>query len=347
MPSAVTEHDSPRNRRGSFAASYLGVLADWLRTHGHVDSALFREVAAIADDRNARVPRGVYDSLLDRAAQETGDAELGLHVGESIRPGHYGVAGYVAMNCATLGDALKQHLRYQALVADTSRPIVDAGPDEVLLSWDASQGSPHRQAAEANLSGWINFVRWASARPVTPKRVEFRHAAPADIREHQRIFGCPIVFGRPRHAIAFAPALLDQPLARPDDEVRQLMELHAQKLLQGLADNDDPVSRARAYVAGRLSAGEITLTDVAAHVALTERALQRKLQAAGLNFRALLEEVRREQAKQLLKNPSFSVGDAAFLLGFSEQSAFQRAFRRWTQLSPGEYRRRTLEGEKA
>lgn len=343
MPATVTEYDSSRELRGSFAASYLGVLADWLRAHGHEDSALHGEVAAIAVERSARVPRAIYDSLLDRAAQLTADPDLGLHVGESIRPGHYGVAGYVAMNCATLGDALKQHLRYQVLVADTSRPVVESDRDEVRLCWDASNTSPHRHAAEMNLAGWISFIRSVSAVPLAPLRVEFRHAAPADTREHQRIFGCPVLFGRPRHAVAFALSLLELPLARPDDEVLQLMEMHAQRLLKGLAESEDPVSRARAYITTRLSAGELTLGEVARHLDMTERALQRKLQAQDLSFRTLLDEVRREQAERLLKNPAFSVGDAAFLLGFSEQSAFQRAFRRWTQLSPGTYRKRALE----
>ena len=344
MPTAVTERDDTRSPGGGFAASYLGILADWLRTHGHDGTPLYREVAAIAD-RGERVPRSVYDALLDRAAAEAGDTNIGLHVGESIRPGHYGVAGYVAMNCATLGEALKQHLRYQALVVDTAQAVVETEADEVRLCWGASRTKPHRQAAEANLSGWINFVRWVAATPITPRRVEFRHAEPADTREHRRIFGCPILFSRARHAIAFDPALLKLPLARPDEEVRQLMELHAQRLLQGLAEADDAVSRARAYIVNRLSTGELTLTDVAAHLQMTERALQRKLQAENLTFRTLLDEVRRDQAQRLLKNPAFSVGDAAFLLGFSEQSAFQRAFRRWTQLSPGAFRRQALGSE--
>lgn len=339
----MTERDSSPELRGSFAASYLGVLADWLRAHGHPDSPLQREVATIAAERSARVPRAVYDGLLDRAALETGDPDLGLHVGKSIRPGHYGVAGYVAMNCATLGDALRQHLRYQALVADTSRPVVESDRQEVRLCWDASKTTPHRHAAEMNLAGWISFVRSVSAEPLTPLRVEFRHAAPADTREHQRIFGCPVAFGRPRHAVAFEPSLLERPLARPDEEVRQLMEMHAQRLLKALAESDDPVSRARAFISARLSSGELTLSDVAGNLGLPERALQRRLQTQGLSFRTLLDEVRREQAEQLLRNPSFSVGDAAFLLGFSEQSAFQRAFRRWTRVSPGTYRRRALE----
>jgi AraC-like DNA-binding protein len=179
--------------------------------------------------------------------------------------------------------------------------------------------------------------------PVTPLRVEFRHAAPADTREHQRIFQCPVLFSRPRHAVAFAPSLLERSLARPDDEVRQLMEMHAQRLLKGLAESDDPVSRARAFITTRLSAGELALAEVASHLGMAERAFQRKLQGQSLTFRTLLDEVRREQAERLLRNPSFSVGDAAFLLGFSEQSAFQRAFRRWTKVSPGTYRRRVLE----
>jgi AraC-like DNA-binding protein len=342
MPVAVTEHDDLSALHGHLAAGYLGILADWLRQAGHGDTALALEVEALAGQRQSRVPLQRYAALLDRAAAETGDADLGLHVGECVRPGHYGVAGYVAMNCATLGDALRQQLRYQALVADIGRAEIAETGEALQLSWDTRTLPPHRQAAEANLSAWIRFVRWASAAPVTPLQVEFRHPRPATITEHERIFGCPVRFSQPRHAVVFAPAVMKLPLAHPDEGVRQLMELHAQRLLAHLTVSDDPVARARAYIATHLAEGEVALAAVADHVGLTQRALQRRLQGQQRSFRSLVDEVRREQAEALLRNPALSLGEAAFLLGFSEQSAFQRAFRRWKNASPGAFRQQAL-----
>ncbi|WP_394830398.1 AraC family transcriptional regulator [Pendulispora rubella] len=329
------------------SVAYLRALFDYADTRGGAGTeALLARVEGVAlDDRDARLSETTCAALFDRAASLLGDDAIGLHAGERIRPGHYGVLGYVVMNCPTLGDALAQLQRYQALVIDIGPPDLLRAGGELTVMWDPRLERPLRQLAEFNLSAMLAFARWISGRDEAPVRVDFTFPEPARLDEHRRIFRCALRFEEPVYRIVLPSRWLDAPLIRPDPEVRAAMLALAEKqLLSQVGRRAGDLDAIRDLVAKNLSAGDAALAKIAAGLGLSARTLQRKLHERGESFSAIVDEVRRELAMRHLNDHALDLNDLAFLLGFSEQSAFQRAFKRWTGEAPGSYRKRLRAG---
>jgi AraC-like DNA-binding protein len=326
------------------SVAYLRALFDHVQARGLPAETLLAGHRLDLDERDARLPESECAALFDRAAELLDDTALGLHVGESIRPGHYGVLGYMAMNCGTLGEALSRLQRYQALVLDIGPMQVQMKADELRLSWNPDAERPFRQLAEFNLAGLVTFARWISGRADAPRRIEFNYPAATNLDEHRRIFRCELVFDMPCYAITLPQAWLQRPLIQPDPAMRELMLRLAEKQMLGLARGDAPLSKARALVARHLSEGELSLEQLAAQLDMSVRTLQRKLKDEGIGYTQLVDSVRQELADRYLADQGLDLNDLAFLLGFSEQSAFQRAFKRWKGESPGAWRKRLMKG---
>lgn len=329
MPNPLTPHANTNTA----SLAYLRGLLDYVQARGVTAEQLLDGRKIKLDDRDARLPESECADLFDRAALLLKDDAIGLHAGEQIRPGHYGALGYVAMNCATLGEALAGLRRYHALVLDIG-PMEQAMENgQLCLSWNPDVERPFRQMAEYNLAGLVTFARWISGRHSNPLRIDFTYPPPADQSEHQRILGCPIRYSQDRYRLLLPMEWLALPLIQPDAAMRTLMEQLAERQMQSLA-RGDAIADARSAVARRLGEGDVDLDAIAAHLKLGSRTLQRKLQDAGLSFTQLVDEVRRELAERYLADAKLDLVDIAFLLGYSEQSAFTRAYKRWTGRAP-------------
>ncbi|MES0872849.1 AraC family transcriptional regulator [Sinimarinibacterium thermocellulolyticum] len=325
-------------RANTVAVGYLHALLDYARARGLALDALRAALPFDPSDRDARVPEALGAALFDRAAALLEDDALGLHVGEQVRPGHYGALGFVAMNCERLGEALDALRRYQALVIDLGGVGLKRDEQTCTLSWNPGTDGPYRQLAEFNLAGLVTFARWMAGAWAKPLRIDVMYAAPADTREHTRILGCPLRFAQACYRVVLPIDALDAPLIQPDPAMRELMQRLADQQLRALPRGDDWLTRLRAQIARRLRQPPVELDAVAAALALSSRSLQRRLQAEGLRFSALVEQVRRELAERHLADASLDLADIALLLGYSEQSAFQRAFKRWTGQTPAQWR---------
>lgn len=325
-------------RANTVSAAYLSALLDYAQAHGLPAARLLEGSTLQLDDRDARISEAEAAALFDRAAVLLDDPALGLHAGEQIRPGHYGALGYVAMNCATLGEALDSLRRYQSLVIDLGGVGMDVQGDTLELSWQPETERPYRQLAEFNLAGLMTFTRWMAGADARPRRIDFIYPAPADLSEHQRVLDCPLRFEQSCYRLALPTAGLNAALIQPDPAMRELMLRLAEQQLAALPKGDDLLTRARALIAKRLKQPPVELDGIAAQLVLSPRSLQRKLAEAGLSFTQLTEQVRRELAETYLCDATMNLTDVAFLLGYSEQSAFQRAFKRWSGQTPAQYR---------
>jgi AraC-like DNA-binding protein len=292
-----------------------------------------------------RLPALAMERLWAAAEQLTGDADLGLHSAEGYNPGALGILGYVLLSCATAAQALERLARYAPLLNEGLQVQLLTEGDQTLCRFGAAPGrssflqhSP-RQAVETLAAGIVLTLQRLATRPPQPLAVHFQHAAPASVAEHHRLLGPVVLFGQAHNQVGYASAALQAPLLSADPGLLAMFEGDAARRLQALASQATLRGRALAVVAARLKGRVPDLAEVAAALALSERSLQRGLQAEGCAYREIVDEVRRTLALAHLARPGSTATDVAFLLGFSEPSAFSRAFRRWTGVAPSQYQR--------
>lgn len=340
--------DNPVALASSVSVAYLQGLLDYLERHGVASAALLERAQLspqLLAQRDRHIAASTYLELLGLGVQLSGDDCLGLHLGEAVRPGYYGVLGYLIMSCATLADALHRQARYAALVGNLGRvELADEPPREglepqVAHSWQPLLAQQQRQLSEETLAAWVTFGHWISGLDIPPTEVRFQHAAPADTREHRRIFRCPVLFDQADNALVFPKRLLSTPLGQADAQVRLMLDAYADRLLGEIQQGHSVLDRARLELARQLPEAGADLGLIAARLALSPRTLQRRLREAGLSFNQLADETRQQLVLHYLRDPALELAEIAFLVGFSEPGSLARAFRRWTGQSPGEYRR--------
>ncbi len=343
--------NSPKALAGSVSVAYLQGLLDHLAQQGIATAALLAQVQlapSILTQREQRISASHYLQLLERALALSGDEHFGLHLGEAVRPGYYGVLGYLIMSCSTLADALHRQARYAELVGSLGRVALHDEPAQAGLeahiahSWQPLSPQLQRHTSEETLAAWVTFGHWISGLDLAPTLVRFQHPQPADISEHQRIFRCPVLFDQADNALVFPKRLLNTPLGQADGSMRVMLDAYAERQLAELKQGDSLLLRARELLAAQLAAGPVDLPRLAHAMALSPRTLQRRLSEAGVSFSQLLDDTRQPLALHYLRDATLELADIAFLLGFSEAGSLARAFRRWTGQSPGAYRRTLL-----
>ena len=335
-------------REATLATPLIVDFLGFLDRQGHPVANVCRAAQidpATLTHTNARVPASVMERLWTLAEQLTGDPDVGLHSAESYNPGALSILGYVILSCRTAGEALDRLSRYAPLLNEgLGVELVPEGTGRVTCRFSAVPGldsflhrSP-RQMMETLAGGTVVTLRRLATRPVDPIAVRFRHAAPASTSEHQRIFGPVVRFSQEEDAVVYDVAALASPFMSADPALLEVFEGEARRALQGLVSSHGVSGRVMAFLAGRLKGAVPPLSEVASELAMSERSIQRSLGEEQTSYRRLVDEVRKRLAIEHLSRPGTSATDVAFLLGFSEPSAFTRAFRRWTGTPPTEFR---------
>lgn len=278
------------------------------------------------------------------AEKLTGDCDVGLHSAESYNPGALSIVGYVILSCRTAGEALDRMTRYAPLLNEGLRIELVTQKGQTLCRFIAAPGLDSflhrtpRQVMETLAAGTVVTLKRLATGPIEPVAVRFRHDAPASITEHRRLFGTSVRFGQSDDAVVYDTAALDTPLISADPTLLEVFEGDARRRLALLASRDGISGRVLTFLAARLKGAVPPLCDVAAALAMSERSIQRSLSDEDTSYRQLVDEVRKDLAIEYLSRPGASATDVAFLLGFSEPSAFTRAFRRWTGSAPTTFR---------
>jgi AraC-like DNA-binding protein len=284
------------------------------------------------------VDEDAYYALLERAAGED-DHGLPFRYGDAVHPDDLGALGLALKTAPTVGAALRRLLRYIRVLSDTLEYETIARSDGQVF---ALTGRPHhrRGAALANecaLAAVTSVARQIAGTELTPREVTFRHDAPPSDRCHRDYFGCPVTFGAPINGIHHTTEQLSQPTLLADDGLSsylmaQLDELWQQTAVRSLVDD------VRGAVADALPDGQPSKMYIARRLGMSERTLHRRLAEQGESFQALATDARRDAAEALLKSDTRNVAEVAFLTGFGDQSAFTRAFKRWTGQTPAAFR---------
>lgn len=328
----------PRLERAS--TWFLRLLAAACHAHGLEPGDALAEVGlppALLAEREGRVPLHAARAAWDAAARQSGDPHFGLHAAERIPPGGFDVLDYLGRSVPTFGELLERVAKLGSIFTeDGTLSLARTGGRAVLRH---AARAPLRHVSELMLGAIVLRGREVTGVDFAPSSVGFRHAAPDELGEHQRIFRCPLRFGRPADEIYLDMSLMGRPLKTFEPGLSAILD-HYLRLVAGKAVAApsllDDVARA---LTAALPSGEPRLEDVARALCITPRTLQRRLKHADTSFQALLDHLRHQLALEYLEAKDLPTSKLALLLGFSEPSAFYRAYRRWTGQSAAEARR--------
>lgn len=330
----------PLESAASVSTRMPRLAAEALAATGADVSALLASLGverASLDDVDGRLPVSIDLALWAEARRLSGDECFGLHAAERVRPGSFDVLGYTLRTSATLGGAFERLVRYNQLLHDLAELRLSTRGAGARLSLRLLPEGTPRQQAEFSLAVFLLFSRQATGVDVVPRAVEFAHAAPADISEHRRIFRAPILFSRPATVLVLRRQVLDLPLLQADPGLCAVLERQLRELLSRLPPGEGVLERVRRLIAAELCGGDPSVESVARRMHMSPRTLHRRLQ--GTSYRAVVDGLRQDLALRYLAEDRLAIAEAAYLLGFSEASAFHRSFKRWTGRTPADYRR--------
>lgn len=340
MPLQPHLHAVPAH--GVVPGSYVRLLYEYLDARGVDAAQLLGEPAPNpTGPAPGRYPVERWRRHLATAAEHLRDPDLGLHLGQTVTPRHFGVMGYVLLACGTLGAALTRLHRYQRLVYDVSPMRIHAQAQHITLEWGTENGRPGRLVDETAITALVQFARDVTGVSTAVDLVHFVNERPASLEPYRRYFGGEVLFEQEATRVRLPLSLLARPLRQPDAALLNLLEQQAEALLADLPDAGDLEQAVRRAVAALAREGEISLERVAAALHTSPRTLHRRLEHLALGFRALRDDTRRRLAEQHLADRGIGIADVALLLGYSDQSTFTRAFRRWTGQTPLAFRRAT------
>lgn len=331
--------------RTTSSAWVMGVVESF-RGAGLDASALLREAAideAALADLNFRIPTEKISLLWRRAAEKSGNPAIGLVNPHVPKVGNFDIVAYAMLSSPSLHHALQNFARHMRLVSDaaaiTLEPTDDAGLRRLLFTLNGGRDPVPRQRVEFVLITLLTFCRWVTSRPLAPRAVFLSWDAPDDLRPFVEAFQYPLRFGAAFNGIDFTAAELDAELPGRN---RGVSDLHDMMIARRIAafDGANLSLRARDEIAKKLPGGEPRREDIAKALTLSDSTFMRRLREEGVSFAQLLDETRRDHARDYLANEQISLAEVAFLLGFSDQSSFFRACRRWFDAPPRRLRGR-------
>lgn len=329
-------------------ASIVFGLDGYMRARGADAGAALRRAGlepADLTDPDRRAPLIRYLELLEICADVLADRQFGLKFGAQYEPRHAGVVGNVALAARTVGEAFDTFGRYLPTMVDATVYGVEVsdGTAFVYSYYIDPLMMSYRQKADWAIAFTCNLMRvglrdprWVPQEVLLPQLAD---ETPAERRARAEVMGDTIRLGHPWAGIRFDAGLLERPMATADAQLEGLMRHYGDLRLAALPGQRGEIDQLRREVARLLVRGDSGIGPLARATGTSVRTLQRRLKEAGVNYHDLQNDVRKTLALNLLENEALALAEIAFSLGYSEVSAFNHAFRRWTGQAPGDYRR--------
>jgi AraC-like DNA-binding protein len=293
------------------------------------------------DNRQRRISAMAQGKLLEYAAEALRDSEFGLHLAQQANPREAGLLFYVASAAEDIGEALALQARYCRIVNEAVRLKLVRSPEGVIVE-ARFVGLPRHfawQNTEFIIAALIKGLREMAGRDFRPTLVTFTLARNSELQEFERFFGCPVEFRAPADQFGFSNETLAIPLVTED---RHLLDTLQPICDQAAKDRDSALWTLRSLVENEvqklLPHGRANRQRVAKALGLSERTLSQRLAEEDASYEKVVDRLRRSLALQYIKEPSLSLAQIAWLLGYEGPTSFNYAFARWTGLSASEAR---------
>ncbi|MFA6010805.1 MAG: AraC family transcriptional regulator [Desulfobacteraceae bacterium] len=297
---------------------------------------------AVLENGEARIPAHMFNALWQNSVAVSKDPCPGLHFGQEMTRHYPGGSLLFTMmlNCKTLGDAVTVFVRYHRIMADVIQPVVEKQVDHVHLSWEVFDPElvAHPHLSEALICTFFSILNYLAQDSLIPANVCFTHADPEDADAYRQIFKTPVKFGMEKNELILEAKDLGIRIELANPELYGFLENHAARISHKL---DETIVSARVLhmISSMIFKGlQPDLDLISKEMAMSRRSLQEKLKAEKTNFRKIDATARMQIALDQLSKPETAIFDVAFLLGYSDQSAFNHAFKRWTGKTPNEYK---------
>lgn len=285
------------------------------------------------------VPADNFFELHEMIDQALGPG-FSVRVGQQMKIDDYGVLGLSWRTCSKAGEIFERCERYFHLLSNTYLFKVEKEGEisEVRLFRDAYRRGVEL-SNEATFSATVVVLQAMTETDIAPLSVSFKHSAPNDLKSYHDAFKCPILFNQAEYFIAYKTTDLETRTAKADSSINKFLVERVEEEIKGIEISSIKIaSDVENLIRDALPSGIPSIIQIGEHMGMSSRTLTRRLSESGITFRYLVKQTQEKIAKDLLKNTSNTVSEIAFQTGFSEQSAFSRAFKRWTRQSPVEYR---------
>jgi AraC-like DNA-binding protein len=278
------------------------------------------------------------------ALHEMLDLALGpgfsVRVGQQMKIDDYGVLGLSWRTCSKAGEIFERCERYFKLLSNTYvfKVKKEGEISKVYLLRDAYRRGVEL-SNEATFSATVVVLQSMTETDIAPISVSFKHGPPGNLKSYQDAFKCPIHFNQDHYYIAYRTQDLETRTAKADISINKFLVERVEEETKGIEISSSKIAAdVEHLIADALPGGIPSINQIGKHMGISNRTLTRRLSESGISFRVLVKQTQEKISKDLLKNSSDTVSEIAFQTGFSEQSAFSRAFKQWTGLSPIEYR---------
>jgi AraC-like DNA-binding protein len=325
--------------RGYILAAWIKAIGRALDAAGCDSSALLAEAGFDLKSLDAPTllcPLVNTARLWEIAVAATGDPAFGVKMASHIRHTTFHVLSYGLCASSTLKDAFERLQRYCRVASDAVEYEFRKCGSDYHFVIEAAAGVPV-ESIDALVGAQLRMCRSLIGRDFSPRHIELRRPRPPVIADFERLFRAPLLFGAAQNRLVLDGVGIESPLDGANPDLARRADAIALQYLARI-ERDNLQARVRAVLMQRLQCSEPSQDEVAEHLCMSARTLQRKLGESGTTYKEILDKTRHSLALIYLSAPHHSVGEIPYLLGFSSGSSFTRAFRRWTGQSPSTWR---------
>ncbi len=294
------------------------------------------------NDPDYRIGYKQFGSLWNAAEREANDPDFGLHAMKDATLNYPGghILFNVALNCPDVEQAMLIFFRYHDLMNNVVKPKMETDASFFYITWDLFDSSLKlpRHISEALLLLYSFILSTLTQNKLELTEVRFEHKKPSDITEHRGCFNAPLKFEQPRNEIVLERKYLNIPLFWANPDLLKTLEVFADARMEKIHTGKTCSNEIIPLMNAKIAKGEkVVIYEIAETMGLSVRSLQKRLKEENTTFQTIFNNVRKTIACNYLRREDASMIDIAFLLGYSEQSAFNHAFKRWTGSTPRDY----------
>ncbi|PTY39019.1 hypothetical protein BGP77_09720 [Saccharospirillum sp. MSK14-1] len=284
-------------------------------------------------DQATRVPLELQDRIWQTALEQSGDASIGLRLSQHFLPGNLDIVGFLLLSSETLEETLETLIAYYPLVGEGGEFTFVQGDGRATLLYAPLYEAARAQRVEAALATLVHLGRWMTGDRFQPDRVAFSHGPQAPAEVYRQFLGTEVSFDQVADAVQFDAAQLQLPLNQSNAALYRRMKVLADHQLSEL-EQDSLLAEVSDWIRAQPRWGR---DRIAEQLQMSGRHLNRKLADEGTTFKLLSDQVKFAEARTLLTSGQLSLAEIAEHLGFGDDSAFSKAFRRWAGCSPSQY----------